>query len=35
MNAILLTVATGCVGRQDSAGAGGKEPAKMNLKFNN
>lgn len=27
MNAILPAVATGCVGRQDSAGAGGKEPA--------
>ncbi len=27
MNAILQAVATGCVGLQDSAGAGGKEPA--------
>lgn len=27
MNAIALTVATGCVGWRDSAGAGGKEPA--------
>ncbi len=27
MNAILQAVTTGCVGLQDSAGAGGKEPA--------
>ncbi len=26
MNVIALTVATGCVGWRDSAGAGGKEP---------